>query len=357
MDNDTYVEVGKKRIGLDYPTYFIADIAANWDGSIERAKDLIHLAAESGADAAKFQNFTADTIISSKSFEAMEGKLSHQASWKDSVYEVYDKASLPLKWTLELKQTCDDVGIHYFTTPYEISFINSLKDHVVGWKLGSGDITWHDHIRTMAELDMPFFIATGASTLQEVKEAMSVAMENTNKIILMQCNTNYTASLENFKYIALNVLKTYSKIFPETVLGLSDHTPGHSTVLGSIALGARAIEKHFTDDTYRDGPDHKFSMDPSTWKEMVDRTRELELALGTEEKDVMENEKQSSIVQRRSIHAKRDIKKGEVIKETDLIMLRPEPANSFAPSKKHELVGQVAKQDISENACIYREYV
>ena len=213
MDNDTYVEVGKKRIGLDYPTYFIADIAANWDGSIERAKDLIHLAAESGADAAKFQNFTADTIISSKSFEAMEGKLSHQASWKDSVYEVYDKASLPLKWTLELKQTCDDVGIHYFTTPYEISFINSLKDHVVGWKLGSGDITWHDHIRTMAELDMPFFIATGASTLQEVKEAMSVAMENTNKIILMQCNTNYTASLENFKYIALNVLKTYSKLF------------------------------------------------------------------------------------------------------------------------------------------------
>ena len=88
----------------------------------------------------------------------MESKLSHQASWKDSVYEVYDKASLPLKWTLELKQTCDDVGIHYFTTPYEISFINSLKDHVVGWKLGSGDITWHDHIRTMAELDMPFLL-------------------------------------------------------------------------------------------------------------------------------------------------------------------------------------------------------
>ena len=133
---------------------------------------------------------------------------------------------------------------------------------------------------------MPFFIATGASTLQEVKEAMSVAMENTNKIILMQCNTNYTASLENFKYIALNVLK-HTVNFSETVLGLSDHTPGHSTVLGSIALGARAIEKHFTDDTNRDGPDHKFSMDPSTWKEMVDRTRELELALGTEEKDVM----------------------------------------------------------------------
>ena len=96
----------------------------------------------------------------------------------------------------------------------------------------------------------------------------------------MQCNTNYTASLDNFKYIQLNVLKAYRLHYPELILGLSDHTPGHTTVLGAVAFGARMIEKHFTDDTTRDGPDHAFSMNPHTWREMVCRTRELEYALG-----------------------------------------------------------------------------
>ena len=96
----------------------------------------------------------------------------------------------------------------------------------------------------------------------------------------MQCNTNYTASIENFKFINLNVLKTYSEFFPNVVLGLSDHTHGHSTVVGSIPLGARVFEKHFTDDNDRLGPDHKFSMNPKTWKEMVVAANEVSLALG-----------------------------------------------------------------------------
>jgi sialic acid synthase SpsE len=349
---ENIIKVGNNLIGLDHPTYFIADIAANWDESLDRAKDLIYLAAEAGADAAKFQNFQADTIISATSFQNMDGKLSHQASWDESVYEVYDKASLPVQWTRELKETCDDAGIDYFTTPYSIEVVNELKSYVAAWKMGSGDITWHDHIATMAKLDMPLFIATGASSLKEVEMAMEVAIKHTDKIVLMQCNTNYTASLENFKHIALNVLKDYKKRYPNTVLGLSDHTPGHSTVLGSVALGARAIEKHFTDDTSRKGPDHKFSMDPKTWREMVDRTRELENALGPKEKRVMDNEKKSSVVQRRSIHAVRDIKEGEMINEGDLVMLRPELSDSFPPYKKDLVIGKIAKNTILKNTHI-----
>src|SRR5258706_12915736 len=109
-------------------------------------------------------------------------------------------------------------------------------------------------------------LATGASTMDDVERAMKVLSAKTQKIVLMQCNTNYTASIENFKYINLNVLKTFKSIFPDTVLGLSDHTHGHETVLGAVALGARAIEKHFTDDTTRPGPDHTFSMDPESWE-------------------------------------------------------------------------------------------
>lgn len=351
-NKENTIEIGNKKIGKDHPTYFIADIAANWDSSLDRAKDLIHLAAEAGADAAKFQNFEADTIISAYSFKNMDGKLSHQASWKDGVYEVYDKASLPVDWTKELKETCDEANIDYFTTPYSLDVVPTLKEYVAAWKVGSGDITWLEHIEEIAKYDMPLFIATGASSMNEVEMAMGAALKHTQKVVLMQCNTNYTASLENFKHIALNVLKNYSIRFPEVVLGLSDHTPGHSTVLGAVTLGARSVEKHFTDDVNRDGPDHKFSMDPRTWKEMVDRTRELELALGSEEKMVMDNEKDSAIVQRRSIHVNRDIIEGEVLTGDDLIMLRPELPNSFPPYKINEIIGKTLKRNLEKESCI-----
>ncbi|MDA9757492.1 N-acetylneuraminate synthase family protein [Pseudomonadota bacterium] len=349
--------VGNKKVGLAHPTYFIADIAANWDGSLERAKDLICLAAEAGADAAKFQNFQAATIISSHSFENMGGKLTHQKSWKKSVFEVYDDASLPEEWTEELKKTCDDNNIHYFTTPYSLEVVDKVKDIVEAWKVGSGDVAWHDHIERMASHGKPIFIATGASTLDEVKMAVSAASNKTDEILLMQCNTNYTASLENFKHINLRVLNSYANIFPGLLLGLSDHTPGHSTVLGAVALGARAVEKHFTDDTSREGPDHKFSMDPKTWYEMVQRTRELEYSMGDGIKKIEDNEVDSYVVQRRSIHASTDLAKGHILQKEDLVMLRPELEDSFKPYEIDKLIGKELLNDIVANQCIRKQEV
>ena len=125
----------------------------------------------------------------------------------------------------------------------------------------------------------------------------------------MQCNTNYTASSENFKHINLKVLETYKKMFPKIVLGLSDHTPGHSTVLGAVTLGARMVEKHFTKSNNLDGPDHMFSMTPKSWKEMVERCRELEESLGDGKKRVELNELNTVVVQRRGIHLNKNLKK------------------------------------------------
>ena len=173
-----------------------------------------------------------------------------------------------------------------------------------------------------------------------------------DNIVVMQCNTNYTASLENFHHIALNVLKTYASEFPDVVLGLSDHTPLHSTVLGSIALGARVIEKHFTDDTNRMGPDHKFSMDPTSWNEMVERSRELELALGTTEKRVMGNEKETVILQRRAIRAARVINEGDIIDKENLVMLRPCPNDGLPPSRIDEVIGKKALRTINCGDCV-----
>ena len=161
----------------------------------------------------------------------------------------------------------------------------------------------------------------------------------------MQCNTNYTGELENLKHIHLNVLKTYSSLWPGAVLGLSDHTPGHSTVLGAVALGARAVEKHFTDNKQSIGPDHAFSMDPSDWKEMVDRTRELEAALGSHEKFVADNETETVILQRRSLRLKHDLTSGTVITEEDLEALRPAPTDAVMPYDIESLIGKKLKKD------------
>tara|TARA_B100000795_G_C22787020_1_gene435101 strand:- start:45 stop:1118 length:1074 start_codon:yes stop_codon:yes gene_type:complete len=346
------VNICNTNIGLGYPTYFIADVAANHDGDIERAKDLIYMCAESGANAAKFQNFQASTIVSDYGFKDMKVQTSHQSTWSKSVFDVYKDASIPLEWSSILKEVCDKVGIHYMTSPYDLGYINKLSQYVCAWKLGSGDITWHEMIDKMSKDDKPLIIATGASDLEEVSMAIDVASKNSEDIILMQCNTNYTASIENFKYISLNVIKKYIQEFPNLVIGLSDHTHGHTTVLGAVTLGARAIEKHFTDDCNRAGPDHKFSMDPKSWKDMVYATRELESALGETEKKVMDNEKESIIVQRRSLRANESMKVGDVIKRECVEELRPCPKEGLPPYKINTILGKTLIKDINKGACI-----
>lgn len=293
--------IGKHTIGFDQPLYFIADIAANHDGDLDRALNLIELAKEAGAHATKFQNFKAAKIVSKSGFDNIGGQLSHQAKWKKSIYETYNDVSIPYDWTQRLKEKCDEVDIEYFTSPYDFESVNHVDPYVRVYKIGSGDVTWHDVIEHIAKKGNPIFMATGASTLDEVKMAMNILQKHINYIVLMQCNTNYTASPENFKYINLNVLKTYAELFPNVVLGLSDHTHGHATVLGAIALGARVFEKHFTDDNSRQGPDHKFAINPKIWREMVCRANEVYLALGNGEKKIEDNELETAVVQKRGV--------------------------------------------------------
>ncbi|HEY4788340.1 MAG TPA: N-acetylneuraminate synthase family protein, partial [Bacteroidales bacterium] len=295
------MKLGNVKLNDYKPLYFIADIAANHDGDINRAFKLIELAKEAGADAAKFQNFVAEKIVSKKGFEELKSGLSHQKNWGKPVFEIYKDASVSYDWTPLLKKKCDEVGIEYFTSPYDFESIEAVDPYVNLYKIGSGDITWIEIIEYIAKKGKPVIIASGASTLEDVERAMVALKKITKDIVLMQCNTNYTASVENFKYINLNVLKIFVQKYPEVVLGLSDHTPGHATVLGAVALGARVFEKHFTDDNSRSGPDHKFAMNPATWRDMVERANEVYLALGDGKKVIEENEKETSILQRRSL--------------------------------------------------------
>lgn len=328
------------RIGTNYPTYFIADIAANHDGDLERAKDLIYLAKEAGADAAKFQHFKAESIVSDLGFKTLGGQQSHQAKWDKSVFEVYQGASVDLGWTPELKSACDKAGITFLTSPYAFDLVDHIDPFVPAYKIGSGDITWLEIIEHIASKAKPYILASGASSMDDVHRAVEAALRINSQLALMQCNTNYTGSLENFRYIQLNVLRCYREMYPDIVLGLSDHTPGHATVLGAVALGARMIEKHFTDDMDRPGPDHAFSMNPRAWREMVDGTRELELALGTGIKKIEENEAKTAILQRRSIRLAHDLPIGTVIRKSDLEVLRPCPSDALPPYRVSEVIGR-----------------
>lgn len=338
-------QLSDKLISNQSPTYFIADIAANHDSSLDRALMLIEKCAEAGANAAKFQHFKADTIVSDRGFKNLSSNSSHQNSWKKSVYEVYKDASINLDWTQKLKEKCKSCSIEFMTSPYSLELVDEIDYFVNAYKIGSGDITWLEIIDHICKKNKPIFLATGASDLNDVTRAVSLINKYNNPLVIMQCNTNYTAEIKNFDYINLNVLKSYREIFPDNVLGLSDHTPGSITVLGAVALGARVIEKHFTDNNNREGPDHKFSMNPMSWRKMVEDTRILERALGSENKRIEDNEKETSYVQRRALRANIKISKGSIIKKNDLIPLRPFTKGAIHPYDLEKLIGKVSKKE------------
>ncbi len=332
--------LGKHTIGVEHPTYFVADIAANHEGNLDRAKLLIRLCAEAGANAAKFQNFRAQKLVSDRGFRALQGHSSHQAHWKKSVFEVYQDAVVPWEWTPILQQECEACGLDYFSTPYDLEAVDMLDPFVKLFKIGSGDITWPDMLNKVASKGKPVLLATGASDLQDVERAVKEILKINDQLVLMQCNTNYTGSQENFRHIHLRVLDTYREMFPRVALGLSDHTAGHATVLGAVAFGARVIEKHFTDDNRREGSDHPFSMDASTWRDMVDRTRELEAALGSPAKTVAANEQETVVLQRRCLRAVSDLPAGTVLRAEMLEALRPAPRDAVMPYELSRVCGR-----------------
>ena len=321
--------IAGRQIGPSEPTYFIADIAANHDGDLDRAKHLITLAKEAGADCAKFQHFRAAHIVSDYGFRSLGGQQDHQASWTKSVFEVYAEASLPWSWTEPLAEHCADIGIEFMSAPYDLEAVEHLAPSVNAFKVGSGDINWIEELEAIAALGKPVIIASCAATLDDVDRAIDVLQSAGVPICLMQCNTNYTGTIENVGHVNLRVLGQYAERYPDVVLGLSDHTPEHVTVLGAVALGARVVEKHFTDDTSRTGPDHGFSMDPSTWRAMVDDTRLLEAALGSGQKAIEANEERTVVLQRRCVRAARALAAGTTLGRADLEVLRPAPLDAI----------------------------
>ncbi|GAP72151.1 N-acetylneuraminate synthase [Candidatus Symbiothrix dinenymphae] len=346
------IKIGNRLIGKGHPAYIIAEIGANFDNDINKAKKLIDAAKAAGADCAKFQSFLADKIVSGKGFASMTLKGVH-GTWGRGVDEVFRDAEFPRAWHKELADYCTKIGIDFSSSPYDFEAVDLCVEVGVPYiKIGSGDITWLEMLAYIAKTGKPLFLATGDATMSEIDEAVRTIQDaGCNDLVLMQCITNYPSLVESAN---INVLRNYKKSF-DILTGYSDHSPGSVVVLGSIALGACVIEKHFTLNKKDKGPDHNHSMDVEQFTQMVKDIRALEAAMGSTQKFVVAEESETVIVQRRSLYAKRDIKAGEVIRTEDIDVLRP--ALGIPPKFKSIVAGKKAAKDIEKGMPIFWEHI
>lgn len=342
------IAFGNRIVGYGHPAYIIAEIGANFDHSISKAKELCHAAKEAGADCAKFQSFISEKIVSGKGFAKMQLKGVH-GSWGKPVEQVFKEAEFPREWHQEISDYCNSIGIHFSTSPYDKEAVDLCVDLKVPFiKIGSGEITWLEMLSYIASKNIPMVLATGDATMSEIDEAVRTIEATGNRnLILLQCITNYPSKIESAN---INVLKTYQSAF-DILTGYSDHAPGDIVILGSIALGGCMIEKHFTLDKKAQGPDHPHSMDVTDLGTMIRRVRELEAALGSTRKFVVEEEAETVYVQRRGLYVNRDISAGEQIKEEDITVLRP--ALGIQPKYKKTVIGKIAKTNLNANEPLY----
>lgn len=344
--NQTF-SIGKRKVGQGHPTYFIAEIGANFDGDLELAKKYAFEAKKIGADCAKIQSFKAKKIVSREAFASMDLKGVH-GSWKRPVDEVFAEVEFKREWHQKFFDYCWSIGITPSSAPYDFEAVDLMeKCGAEFYKIGSGDITWLEMVEYIARKGKPVVLSTGASTLAEVDEAVRTIEKTGNKnLALLQCITNYPSKFESAN---INVLKTYREAFG-TIVGYSDHTPDDVVALGSVALGAKIIEKHITFDRNTKGPDHPHSMTFEEFGNMIKRTRDLEKALGSSVKNVVEEESETVIVQRRGLTAAKDIKKGAFIKKSDIDVLRP--ALGIAPKFKDVVIGKGTKKTLKAGSPI-----
>lgn len=327
---------------INEKVFIIAELSANHGHDINIAKETIKVAKESGADAIKIQTYTADTLTIDCDNEYF--KLDSGTIWDGrTLYDLYSEAYTPWEWQRELMEYANDLGLIFFSTPFDKTAVDFLEElNVPVYKVASFEIMDIPLVEYMASKGKPMIMSTGVASLSDIEEAVNACkrMEN-DKIILLKCTSSYPAKIEdaNLKTIP-NMKETFG-----VEVGLSDHTLGITVPVVSIALGARVIEKHFILDKSIGGPDASFSLEPFEFKKMVDAVRDAEQALGKVDYTMDEKKKNSRLLGR-SLFVVKDIKAGEKITEVNVRSIRP---GYGLESKYHnDIIGKKAKEDIKK---------
>lgn len=321
------------------PVTIIAEIGVNHNGNVELAKKMVLEAKKSGADIVKFQTAKPEALLTKYAHKA---KYQIETTGNDaSQLEMIKEVILSYDEFEELQQFCKKQDICFLSTPFDIQSIEFLeKFDMPFWKIPSGEITNYPYLVEIGKTQKKVVMSTGMSNIDEIAEAIAVLKDNgTKEIVLLQCNTQYPTKCED---VNLNVMRTLRDIFGVEV-GYSDHTKGIEIPIAAVALGARIIEKHFTLDCTMEGPDHKASIEPQEFAQMVYSIRNVEKALGNSEKKVTESERENIYVARKSIVAACDIKEGEILNANNLTTKRP--GTGMSPMKWECVLGKCANRD------------
>ena len=328
--------------------FIIAEAGVNHNGSLELAKKLIDVASDAGADAVKFQTFKAENLVSKNAQKADYQKQTTNS--EESQFDMIKKLELDVKTHKILMDYCKEKCIMFLSTPFDHDSIELLNDlGLEVFKIPSGEITNLPYLRHIGKLNKKVILSTGMADIGEIEDAMDVLVNAGTKkenIIVLHANTEYPTPYED---VNLKAMVTIGNTF-DVAFGYSDHTLGIEVDIAAVALGACCIEKHFTLDKTREGPDHKASLEPDELKAMVKAIRNIELALGNGIKKPSKSESKNISIARKSIVAKVDIKKGEILTEEKITIKRP--ANGINPMRWDEIIGTVATKDYKEDELI-----
>lgn len=326
--------------------FIIGEIGVNHNGQLNIAKEMIDLAVTAGADAVKFQTFSAESLVTRTARKADYQSRNHRID--ESQFDMLKKLELSEDDLRSCKDYCDEVGMIFLSTPFDEQAADLLERvGVKGFKLSSGDLTNLPLLRHIAAKGKPMIISTGMANMSEIEDAV-VAIEEAGgpNLAILHCVSDYPAKASEANLAAMNtIFQAFGK-----VTGWSDHTLGDAISIAAVARGARLIEKHFTLDINMEGPDHKASLSPEEFKELVAKIRLVEVAIGDGIKRPQPSELPTAAVARRSIVAARDIEAGHIITEADLIMKRP--GTGLAPKYVTWVSGRKAARDIAVDTLI-----
>ena len=328
--------------------YVIAEAGINHNGDRALARDMIDAAKENGADCIKFQSFLADKYISRKAGRA--GYQNQSSVGGKSQHQIIQETEMSQEMYIELCAHAAKREIDILSTPFEVwSFRSLMELKVPAVKISSCNLTNYPFLREISATGVPVLLSTGMGTLEEVDKAVTIFKESESPLILFQCTSNYPSRIENAN---LNVLKTYQQRY-EVPVGLSDHTPTHTTCIAAVALGAVALEKHFTLSRKLPGIDQQASIEPRELTELVTAVRDCRKALGSAEKMRSDEEEDTFVALRRSLVAARDLTSGEVLTEEMIAIKRP--GNGLTTEYLPRLVGKKLSRDIGEDELLRLE--
>ncbi|MEF9918813.1 MAG: N-acetylneuraminate synthase [Eubacterium sp.] len=325
----------------------IAEAGVNHNGSLALAKKMVLMGKKAGVDAVKFQTFKSEKVVSVFAKKA-DYQIENTQNNQENQLEMVKKLELSNDAFFELQTYCQEIGIQFLSTPFDLEsivFLNQLE--MPFWKIPSGEITNYPYLVKIAETHKDIVMSTGMCTMKEIEEAINVLEANgSGKISLLHCNTEYPTPMED---VNLRAMQTLKETFNVSV-GYSDHTKGIEVPIAAVAMGAEIIEKHFTLDCSMEGPDHKASLEPEALMQMVQAIRNIEKAMGSGKKEPSPSEKKNIPIARKSIVANCDIEKGTVFTVENLTTKRP--GNGISPMKWNAILGQKATRHFKEDELI-----